>query len=353
MQNPEHVVFKRAKHKSHDESHGGAWKVAFADFMIALMALFLVLWILQVSDVEERRDIMSGIHDAYSFNKSFNFLLNNSPNVMPNESPDSSHLSSAELDSHVSSSPFQGDGEGLETNALVEGNLDTEKQLSAFANLIQNLAHQLNAEENINLDVTPEGLRIVLQDDKQQEMFLKGGERLTPFFEDLLFMLAPIFQNITNQLIISGHTDSTKFRKHFSSVSNWELSVNRANQARKTLTHGGMPEDRILQVTGMSDRTLLNFEKPTSSENRRIELFVLTTTTAQMLETLFGQQQSSQTRQAIQGATANQPVIRSQKTSVITVPTISENTDINTHSNMNTNFNINTNPNINTINNIF
>ena len=310
MQKQEHVVFKRAKSKSHDESHGGAWKVAFADFMIALMALFLVLWVMQVVDKEERKAIMANLHSASVFDKNFGNPFDSSQSLSPIDLASDSSVPSQHNSNHTVSSFFQGNGSGTQTDSLILGKFDTQEQLAALAKVVEETTKQINAQGNVDITITPQGLRIVLQDDYLQQMFHRGGAQLTPFFEDLLLALSPVFQKIENPLIISGHTDSTRFKQTFSSKSNWELSVNRANAARKTLVAGGMPEARVLQVTGMSDRALLNHGDPESAENRRIELFVLTTPAAQVIGSLFGQQEGNALEKARQHAEFNQPVYR-------------------------------------------
>ncbi|MEZ8143205.1 flagellar motor protein MotB [Enterovibrio sp. FF113] len=310
MQRQEHVVFKRAKNKSHEESHGGAWKVAFADFMIALMALFLVLWVMQVADKEERKAIMANLHSASVFDKSFGNPFDSSQSLSPIDLASDSSVPSQHNANQTVSSFFQGDGDGPETDSLIRGTFDTQERLLALAQVVEEMARQVKASGNVNVTVTPQGLRIVLQDDFRQHMFSRGGADLTPFFEDLLLALSPVFDRVENPLIISGHTDATRFRSGFGTTSNWELSANRANQARKTLVAGGMPDTRVWQVTGMSDRALLNHDDPESSENRRIELFILTTPAAEVLETLFGSQTGNELEQAREKARFNQPVIR-------------------------------------------
>ncbi|SKA53068.1 flagellar motor protein MotB [Enterovibrio nigricans] len=312
MQKQEHVVFKRAKHKSHDDHHGGAWKVAFADFMIALMALFLVLWVMQVVDKEERKAIMANLHSASVFDNSFGNPFDSSQSLSPIDLASDSSVPSQHNSNHTVSSFFQGNGNGTHTDSLILGKFDTQEQLAALAKVVEEMTKQVNAQGNVNVTVTPQGLRIVLQDDYKQHMFSRGGADLTPFFEDLLLLLSPIFEQVTNPLIISGHTDATRFKQAFSAKSNWELSVNRANQARKTLVEGGMPEDRVLQVTGMSDRALLNPNDPESSKNRRIELFLLTTPAATVIESLFGTHDASELEKARNKARFNQPVYREE-----------------------------------------
>ncbi|NLS13723.1 OmpA family protein [Vibrio sp. SM6] len=310
MQKQEHVVFKRAKSKSHDEHHGGAWKVAFADFMIALMALFLVLWVLQVVDKEERKAIMANLHSASVFDKSFGTPFDASSSITPIDLAADSSVPSQSPTTHIVSAFYQGNGSGTETDSLILGRFETQEQLAALAKIVEEMAKQINAQGNVDVTVTPQGLRIVLQDDYKQHMFHRGGAELTPFFEDLLLALAPVFSQIENPLIISGHTDATQYKQAFSTKSNWELSVNRANQARQTLVAGSMPESRVLQVSGMSDRALLNHADPESSENRRIELFVLTTPAADIISSLFGQNDHSELEKAKETATFNQPVYR-------------------------------------------
>ncbi|MEZ8099459.1 flagellar motor protein MotB [Vibrio bivalvicida] len=312
MPRQEHVVFKRAKTHDHDLHHGGAWKVAFADFMIALMALFLVLWVMQVVDQEERKAIVAHLHSSSVFDKSYGNPFDTSQSISPIDLASDSSVPSRHNSTHTVNSFFDGDGDGPETDSLIPGTFDTQERLAALAKVIQEAVRQSSAQGNVNVTVTPQGLRIVLQDDYKQHMFGRGGSELTPFFEDLLIALAPVFKRVANPIIISGHTDATRFRSRFNSKSNWELSASRANMARHTLVAGGMPDERVLQVTGMSDRALLNDNNPESSENRRIELFVLTTPAAEVLETFFGNKNDSELQKAKQKAQFNKPVIRQE-----------------------------------------
>ncbi len=310
MSKQEHVVFKRAKAHGHDEAHGGAWKVAFADFMIALMALFLVLWIMQVSDKEERQAIVENITRMNIFEPSNGNPFDTAQGMTPVDLGSSSSVRSKHDSTHTVTSFYNGNGEGPESDSLIPGKFDTREELAVLAKVIEKMIKQINAQDNVHIDITPQGLRIVLQDDYKQNMFSRGGTELTPYFEDLLLALAPIFQRVENSIIISGHTDSTAFKQRFSNKTNWELSANRANVARQTLVAGGMPEQRVLQVTGMSDRALLNPKEPGGSENRRIELFVLTTPASDVLETFFNNQDNNELEKAKEQAEFNKPVVR-------------------------------------------
>ncbi len=312
MQKQEQVVFKRSA-KNHDEvHHGGAWKVAMADFMIALMALFLVLWVMQVVNQEERQAIVAHLNSASIFGRNAGNPFDTSQSISPIDLASASSVPSTHDANHTVTSFYKGNGNGPELDALIPGNFDTQEQLMVLAKVIDEMVRQISAEGNVDITITPQGLRIVLQDDYKQSMFRRGGAELMPFFQDLLLALAPVFERVHNPMIISGHTDSTPFKTTFGRTTNWELSTSRANAARQTLVAGGMPGQRVMQVTGMSDRALLNPDQPSSSENRRIELFVLTTPAAQVLNTLFGNQPDSELEKARSKARFNQPVLRQE-----------------------------------------
>ncbi|PJC86423.1 chemotaxis protein [Vibrio sp. HA2012] len=313
MQNHEQVVFKRTSRNRHDEHHGGAWKVAFADFMIALMALFLVLWLISVVDQEEREAIVSYLNSSSIFDGQAGNPFNTASSMHPIDFGGSANDLSTHSTVVTTASFFSGNGNGPESDALIPGTYDTQEQLAILAKVIKDMIAQISAQGNVTVEVTPQGLRIVLQDDYKQQMFTRGESELTPYFEDLLLALGPVFQRVENPLIISGHTDATRYNGRHS-ISNWELSASRANVARQTLLSGGMPDERVLQVTGMSDRALLNEEVPAASENRRIELFVLTTPTAQIIDTLFGRKNADNAlEKAKQQAHFNQPVLRRER----------------------------------------
>ena len=141
-------------------------------------------------------------------------------------------------------------------------------------------------------------------------MFVRGQIRMTPFFEDLLLSLGPVFKKVQNKLIISGHTDNTAFSG--SQYSNWELSGDRALQARQVLAAGGMPVERVAQVAAFSANRPLNEQDQGSSENRRIELLILTTAAEAELNQLFSPaSKDNAVQQAATAASYNQPVGRS------------------------------------------
>ena len=145
-----------------------------------------------------------------------------------------------------------------------------------------------DAQSNLKIEIVPQGLRILITDDQKREMFQRSSAILTPFFKRLLTEFAPALNKIDNKIIITGHTDATRFRDQ-ELYNNWNLSGERAMQARKVLTHAGLDQSKVLQVSGMADQMLIDPEHPLSSSNRRIEIMVLTQSASESLYQFFGQ----------------------------------------------------------------
>lgn len=145
-----------------------------------------------------------------------------------------------------------------------------------------------DAQANLKMEIVPQGLRILITDDRKREMFQRSSAILTPFFKRLLTEFAPELNKINNKIIITGHTDATRFRDQ-ELYNNWNLSGERAMQARSVLTRSGLDPNKVLQVSGMADQMLLDPENPLSSANRRIEIMVLTHSASDSLYQFFGQ----------------------------------------------------------------
>jgi chemotaxis protein MotB len=176
-------------------------------------------------------------------------------------------------------------GRELSAAALPRGRFESEQERQLLAILIGQLAERRGMEDNLLLDIVPEGLRVQIHDHSQQPMFSRGSARLSAQFEALLKDLAPVFEKVENRLIISGHTDSVRYvSQHY---SNWDLSGARAQNVRQLLELSGMPPGRVLQVVAMSDQALLDKQEPTSGANRRVELLLLSQQAEQLLEQLF------------------------------------------------------------------
>ncbi|MBL1378838.1 flagellar motor protein MotB [Zobellella iuensis] len=277
------VIVKRKSRGKHDSHHGGAWKVAFADFALAMMALFMVLWILAVSSEQERELVSTSLRDYSVFEGSPSpYLLGGTPFPVDLQGMPIDQLPGQETPRHDTVALA---GEELAITALSRGRFESEQDRQLLAMLIGQLAERRGMEGNLLLDIVPEGLRVQIHDHSQKPMFSRGSARLSADFEGLLKELAPIFDKVENRLIISGHTDSVRYvSQHY---SNWDLSGARAQNVRQLLELSGMPAGRVLQVVAMSDQALLDKQQPTSGANRRVELLLLSRPAEQLLEQLF------------------------------------------------------------------
>ena len=288
--NKEHTtIIKRSSRKSHDAFHGGAWKVAFADFTLAMMALFMVLWIMGAVTEEERKEIVSLLNGESIFEG------NNITPVTQKEGNggqiallDSRHAKQKELLKEQAKKDTELAKQLKGTESLGDVNARSKNEIEDLARIIMKITSAYDAQANLKMEIVPQGLRILVTDDQKREMFQRSSAILTPFFKRLLTEFAPELNKIDNKIIITGHTDATRFRDQVL-YNNWNLSGERAMQARSVLTRSGLEPGKILQVSGMADQMLLDPEHPLSSANRRIEIMVLTHSASESLYQFFGQ----------------------------------------------------------------
>ncbi len=266
MSNAGVTIIKKKKNKGSSLTHGG-WKVAMADLMISMMCLFLILWLLSVMDSEDSQDLV----EYFQTGRIEADGMANSISPMP-------------LD-NVATSSHESDMHRVEDTSLIEGEVDSQQELEVFARLIEEQIEEIQGMGSVQVTVTPQGLKIMISDSEQGQMFYRGGANMTPYYQDLLLHLAPVFKRVSNAMVITGHTDASRYVG--SKTTNWELSANRANQARYFLTQGGVSNEQIFQVSGMADTAPINPDDPKSSDNRRIEVFVLTTSAQKQLSEVY------------------------------------------------------------------
>ncbi|KFK95330.1 MULTISPECIES: putative lateral flagellar export/assembly protein LafU [unclassified Serratia (in: enterobacteria)] len=282
------TIIKRSSRKGHDAIHGGAWKVAFADFTLAMMALFMVLWIMGAVTEEERKEVVMLLNGQTIFDGA-----SITPMVQPEGANGSLNVLAAKQDIEQKAPVMEISQVPVLTNvaAIAESiedvNKRSEAEIENLARIIMQITSAYDAQSNLKIEIVPQGLRILIQDDQKREMFQRSSAVLTPFFKRLLSEFASALDTIDNKIIITGHTDATRFRdqEHY---NNWNLSGERAMQARQVLTQGGLDQAKILQVSGMADQMLLDAEDPLSSSNRRIEIMVLTHAASESLYQFFG-----------------------------------------------------------------
>lgn len=275
------VIVRRRTKKGHGDEHGGAWKVAFADFTLAMMALFMVLWIIQPK--------MNLTNPAFGEQES-NPLVDGGAGIFDGTSTSPLELDGVPLrpapDEPQRPREETARGEG-ETPADGTRRYASTAELQALAALMQEVAGQVDALANLEVDVVPQGLRILIKDDQQRFMFQRGSAVLNPHFAKLLAVLAGVLSKVENKLIISGHTDATPYRLQ-SGYDNWNLSGDRALRARNVLVDAGLPGRSVLQVTAQADVMPLRPEAPEDGANRRVEILLLTDSAESLYKELFG-----------------------------------------------------------------
>lgn len=263
--NAERPIVIRRKKVVKGGHHGGAWKIALADFMTALMALFLVMWILSIASEEERAGVAEYFSTPLVAAITGGSGSAQSRNVIPGGGPD----------------PLQSEGERAAGQQVVliqpsraqrEFFIDLQRRIEDAIRQDPELRH---LRQQMRFDMTRDGLRIQLLDTAQRPMFDMGSDRVAPYMRSLLRTIAPLLNELNNDLSISGHTDSTPFAGGYQGYSNWELSNDRANSSRRELVAGGFDSSKLLRVSGLADRVPLPDVAPNDPANRRIELLLL------------------------------------------------------------------------------
>jgi len=271
------VIVKRRKKSGHEENHGGAWKVAFADFTMAMMALFMVLWVITPQNPKQ----------TMAADQITNPLVDGGAGVFDGNSTTPLEMPAVPTPPRETEPQEQ----TRETGKLKPLNYSSPEELKELANLMQSIATELDARANLEVQVVPQGLRILVKDDQQRFMFERGSVELNPHFAALLQRLANVLANVSNKLIISGHTDSVPY-KTAKGYNNWNLSGDRALRARNAMVDSGLPSASVLQVTAQADVMPLLPDAPEDGANRRIEILLLTAKAEGLYREIFGEQQA-------------------------------------------------------------
>ena len=252
------IIIKKYKKKAHGGHHGGAWKIAYADFVTAMMAFFLLMWLLSYTDPGTR----AGIADY--FNRPLKALLTAGPGAAPTSAPKTPKEQIEELKK-------QEKKKLEELKKKLDSVTEQNPKLRAFKN-------------QIKIGITSEGLRIQIIDQKNRPMFPIGSATLESYTAVILDEIGKTLNNVDNPISISGHTDALQYAGGEKGYSNWELSSDRANAARRELIVGGMHENKILQVRGLSGSVPLDTKDLADPSNRRISIVVLNADTVQRLK---------------------------------------------------------------------
>lgn len=272
------IIIKRKK-KVVGGHHGGSWKVAFADFATAMMAFFLVLWLTATASPEQKRAVEGYFRDPVGFTEG------GSPNPVDLEGS-----ASVVKETSTDMDPNQIQIEDQVVDELAE-TLEQRRMEELFQELKERIEQNETLQEfkdQLLIDITDEGLRIQIVDRSGRPMFDSGRAQLKYYSQDILFELAKTLGSVNNKLSITGHTDATPFSGR-PGYTNWELSADRANTARRALVAGGVRQEQIARVVGLSDSVLFDKDDPTAPVNRRISIIVLNKKTVDDIQNSAGQ----------------------------------------------------------------
>ena len=269
------IIVKRIKKGGH-AAHGGAWKIAYADFVTAMMAFFLLMWLLGSTSSGDLQGIASYFANPVKVSLMGGDGTGNSDSILPGGGRD------------LSKSAGQVDGGEAERAAKLMGAQMARAELarkdaaridalhSKIKDLVANNPSLKDFGSQIRLDRTADGLQIQIVDDQNRAMFDVGSALVKPYMRDILRAIGGALSDVENRLALSGHTDATPYGSGDRGYSNWELSSDRANASRRELVAGGLPDDKLVRVEGLASSRLLETQDPTAPINRRISILVLT-----------------------------------------------------------------------------
>ena len=270
------IIIKRVKKGGH-AAHGGAWKIAYADFVTAMMAFFLLMWLLGSTAKGE----LQGISDYFSSPLKVAMAggdgSGNSSSVIPGGGNDLSKVHGQVRRSDTDSEKAR--RQSIDTARAERAKQDAEriKTLQAKIDALITENPRLNEyKSQIRIDVTPDGLQIQIVDDQNRPMFDSGSAMVKPYMRDILREIGAALNGVENRVSLAGHTDAVPYSNSDRGYSNWELSSDRANATRRELVAAGMPDAKLARVMGLAASDLLEPDNPRSAANRRITITVLT-----------------------------------------------------------------------------
>ncbi|MDQ7990143.1 MAG: flagellar motor protein MotB [Candidatus Dactylopiibacterium sp.] len=281
--NQQPIVVKRVR-KGGEEGHGGAWKIAYADFVTAMMAFFLLMWLLGSTTQADLQGIADyfqnplkvsmaggpGSGSATSIiNRGGEDLARSTGQVVRRSREEARTLPKTQvMPPPAADKAAREQMEREERLRLGEVKAHLEAMIEASPDLRQ-------FKQQLLLDLTSEGLRIQIVDDQNRPMFDIGSDRMKPYTRTIVRAIGQVLNGLENKVSISGHTDAAQYAGGAAGFSNWELSANRANASRRELVAGGIEERKIMRVVGLASTIPLDVTDPFNPINRRITLIVM------------------------------------------------------------------------------
>ena len=273
------IVIKRIK-KVAGGHHGGAWKLAYADFVTAMMAFFLLMWLLGSTASGDLKGIAEFFLNPLKVGMSGGTGAGDATSILKGGGKDLTSSSGQVKNGEVQAkkkAPSLREAKAEELRKEFE-----QREKATLSGLKQSIERLIEGNSMLRqfknqllIDVTPEGLRIQIIDEQNRPMFDTSSAELKPYSRVILREIGKALNAVPNKVSFSGHTDAAQFGGGEKGFSNWELSANRANASRREMIAGGMDENKVLRVVGLSSTVLFDKNDPLSSANRRINIVVL------------------------------------------------------------------------------
>jgi len=280
------IIIKRIKKAGH-AAHGGAWKIAYADFVTAMMAFFLLMWLLGST----AKGDLQGIAEYFASPLKVTLMggdgTGNSDSILPGGGRDLSK-NSGQVDGGDAERAAQLMGAQL---ARAEQARQDAVRLERLEKNMTDLINQNNKlseyKSQIRVEKIPDGLHIQIVDEQNRPMFDVGSAMVKPYMRDILREIGAALGDVENRIVLAGHTDASPYGSGDRGYSNWELSADRANASRRDLVAGGMPDNKLLRVQGLASSNPLLPENPLDATNRRISVIVMTREAEERLNQTF------------------------------------------------------------------
>jgi chemotaxis protein MotB len=298
MADQQPIIIKKIKKGGHAH-HGGAWKLAYADFVTAMMAFFLLMWLLGSTTEQDRKGIAEYFQDPFkSSTEDRGADVGDRTSIIQGGGSDITSQNQGQVDKGASTKgedlapeDIAKIAEAIEAKKLeqlkekIQSKIDTNPELNEF-------------KDQIKMEITSEGLRILIIDDQNKPMYKLSSAETEPQIKLILRALAPVINELPNKVSLNGHTDARPFPPNQKKYTNWELSSDRANAARYELNQGGLAEEKVLRVIGLASSVPYSVNtEPLDPLNRRISIIVMNKKTEQeILQTVGdGNQDTTQT----------------------------------------------------------
>jgi chemotaxis protein MotB len=268
------IIVKRIKKGGHGH-HGGAWKIAYADFVTAMMAFFLLMWLLGSTTEGDKKGIADYFNSPLRISLMGGSGSGDSSSVLKGGGSDLSRSGG-----QVKNGDVEAKKRTINLQALKAEQKRAEMaKLQAIKDRVEDVLAanpKLAAmKSQIRLDMTADGLRIQIVDELNRAMFDSGSAYVKPYMRELLREIGSVLAEVPNRLTLEGHTDAQPFAAGDRGYSNWELSSDRANASRRELVSGGLPDEHVLRVQGLASSHLFEPADPASPANRRISIIVM------------------------------------------------------------------------------